>query len=101
MPLFNNKSLIYQKLFIDVPTIKWPNLTTIRKEPIVHRQLIDQLNSFMNEILEKPGLLTAPFLIDFLEWKNHNNDLTIYKPILRYNSNFDEMYSNICVLICF
>jgi len=52
----------------------------------------------MNEILEKPGLLTAPFLIDFLELKNHNNDLTIYKPILRYDSNFDEMYSNnLCI----
>ena len=95
---FSDLYLIYQKLFLDVPTIKWPNLTTIRKEPIVHRQLIDQLNSFMNEILEKPGLLTAPFLIDFLELKNHNNDLTIYKPILRYDSNFDEMHSNnLCI----
>ena len=67
-------------------------------KPIIHRQLINQLNSFMNEILEKPGLITAPFLIDFLELKNHNNDLTIYKPILRYDSNFDEMYSNnLCI----
>ena len=95
---FSDLYLIYQKLFLDVPIIKWPNLSTIRKEPIIHRQLINQLNSFMNEILEKPGLLTAPFLIDFLELKNHNNDLTIYKPILRYDSNFDEMYSNnLCI----
>ena len=37
---FSDLYLIYQKLFLDVPTIKWPNLTTIRKEPIIHRQLI-------------------------------------------------------------
>jgi hypothetical protein len=61
---------------------------------VLHRQLISQLNSFLYSILIKPGLLTPPFLIEFLELQNHNNDLTIYKPILRYDSNFDEMYSN-------
>ena len=91
---FSDLYLIYQKLYLDVPIIKWPNLSTIRKEPIVHRQLITQLNSFINEILEKPGLLTAPFLLEFLELQNHHTDLIIYKPILRYDSNFDEMYSN-------
>jgi hypothetical protein len=91
---FSDLYLIYQKLYLDVPIIKWPNLSTIRKEPIVHRQLITQLNSFINEILEKPGLLTAPFLLEFLELQNHHTDLTIYKPILRYDSNFDEIYSN-------
>ena len=60
----------------------------------MHRQLINQLNSFLNEILEKPGLLTSPFLIEFLELQNHHNDLTIYKPLLRYDSNLDEIYSN-------
>ena len=63
---FSDLYLIYQKLYLDVPIIKWPNLSTIRKEPIVHRQLITQLNSFINEILGKPGLLTAPFLLEFL-----------------------------------
>ena len=86
--------LIYKKLYLDVPIIKWPNLSTIRKEPIIHRQLITQLNSFINEILQKPGLITPPFLVTFLELQNHNNDLTIYKPVLRYDSNFDEMNSN-------
>ena len=91
---FNDLYLIYQKLFLDVPCIKWPNTANIRKEPIIHRQLINQLNSFLNNLLEKPGLLTSPFLIEFLELQNHHNDLTIYKPLLRYDSNLDEMYSN-------
>ena len=91
---FSDLYLIYQKLFLDVPSIKWPNTANIRKEPILHRQLINQLNSFINKLLEKPGLLTSPFLIEFLELKNHHNDLTIYKPLLRYDSNLDEMYSN-------
>ena len=91
---FSDLYLIYQKLFLDSPTIKWPNISNIRNEPVLHRQLISQLNSFLNSILIKPGLLTPPFLIEFLELQNHNNDLTIYKPILRYDSNFDEMYSN-------
>jgi len=91
---FSDLYLIYQKLFLDVPNIKWPNTTNIRNEPILHRQLINQLNSFLNEILEKPGLLTSPFLIEFLELQNHHNDLTIYKPLLRYDSNLDEIYSN-------
>ena len=91
---FSDLYLIYQKLFLDVPCIKWPNTTNIRKEPILHRQLINQLNSFINNLLEKPGLLTSPFLIEFLELQNHHNDLTIYKPFLRYDSNSDDMYSN-------
>ena len=91
---FSDLYLIYQKLFLDVPCIKWPNTTNIRKEPILHRQLINQLNSFINNLLVKPGLLTSPFLIEFLELQNHHNDLTIYKPFLRYDSNSDDMYSN-------
>ena len=91
---FSDLYLIYQKLFLDSPAIRWPNVSNIRNEPVLHRQLISQLNSFLNSILIKPGLLTPPFLIEFLELQNHNNDLAIYKPILRYDSNFDEMYSN-------
>ena len=91
---FSDLYLIYQKLFLDAPCIKWPNTTNIRKEPILHRQLINQLNSFINNLLEKPGLLTSPFLIEFLELQNHHNDLAIYKPFLRYDSNSDDMYSN-------
>ena len=91
---FKDLYLIYQKLYLDVPIIKWPNTSTIRKEPIIHRQLISQFNSFINDILNKPGLITPPFLVEFLELKNHHNDLTIYKPILRYDSYLDQMYSN-------
>ena len=91
---FSDLYLIYQKLFLDSPKIKWPHVSNIRNEPVLHRQLISQLNSFLYSILIKPGLLTPPFLIEFLELQNHNNDLAIYKPILRYDSNFDEMYSN-------
>ena len=91
---FSDLYLIYQKLFLDVPIIKWPNLSNIRKEPIIHRQLINEFNNYIKELLTKPGLITAPFLIEFLELQNHQYDLTIYKPILRYDSNLDEMYSN-------
>ena len=95
---FNDLYLIYQKLFLDVPTIIWTNSKTIRKEPIVHRQLISQLNSFINDILKKPALLTSSFIIDFLELQNHYNDIIIYKPLLRYDSNCDEMYNNnLCI----
>ena len=95
---FNDLYLIYQKLFLDVPTIIWTNSKTIRKEPIVHRQLISQLNSFINDILKKPALLTSSFIIDFLELQNHFNDINIYKPLLRYDSNYDEMYNNhLCI----
>ena len=45
---FNDLYLIYQKLFLDVPTINWTNSKTIIKEPIIHRQLISQLNDFIN-----------------------------------------------------
>ena len=90
--------MIYQKLFLDVPTISWTNSKTIMKEPIIHRQLISQLHSFMNDILKKPALLTSSFIVDFLELQNHFNDITIYKPLLRYDSNYDEMYTNnLCI----
>ena len=91
---FKNLYLIYKKLFLDAPYISWPDTTKLIKEPIIHRQLISDLDKYMNEILEKPGLLTPQFLVEFLELKNHYYDLTIYKPLLRYDSNSDEMYSN-------
>ena len=95
---FHDLYLIYQKLFLDVPTITWTNSKTIRKEPIVHRQLINEMNSFINEIIKKPGLLTSSFLVDFLELQNHFSDIIIYKPLLRYDSNYDEIYSNnLCI----
>ena len=95
---FNDLYLIFQKLFLDIPIIIWTNSKTIRKEPIVHRQLISQLNSFINSLLKKPALLTSSFIIDFLELQNHFNDIIIYKPLLRYDSNYDEMYNNnLCI----
>ena len=95
---FNDLYVIYQKLFLDVPTINWTNSKTIMKEPIIHRQLISQLHSFMNDILKKPALLTSSFIVEFLELQNHFNDILIYKPLLRYDSNYDEMYTNnLCI----
>ena len=91
---FNDLYLIYKKLYLEVPSINWISSKTIIKEPIIHRQLISQLNSFMNDIIKKPGLLTSSFIIEFLELQNHFNDISIYKPLLRYDSNCDEMYSN-------
>ena len=95
---FNDLYLIYQKLFLEVPTIFWTNSKTIRKEPIIHRQLISQLNSFINGILKKPALLTSSFIVEFLELQNHFSDISVYKPLLRYDSNCDEMYTNnLCI----
>ncbi len=95
---FNDLYLIYQKLFLDVPTIKWTNSKTIIKEPILHRELISQLHNFVNDLLKKPALLSSQFLVDFLELQNHFSDIGIYKPLLRYDSNYDDMYSNnLCI----
>ena len=91
---FNDLYLIYRKLYLEVPIINWSSSKTIFKEPIIHRQLISQLDSFMNEIIKKPALLTSSFIVEFLELQNHFNDISIYKPLLRYDSNFDEIYSN-------
>ena len=91
---FKDLYIIYQKLFLEVPIIAWTNSTTIIKEPIVHRQLISELNSFMNDIIKRPALLTSSYIVDFLELQNHFNDIKIYKPLLRYDSNYDEMYNN-------
>ena len=100
---FNDLYLIYRKLFLEVPVISWTNSKTIIKEPIIHRQLISQLDSFVNDILKRPALLTSSFIIEFLELQNHFSDISIYKPLLRYDSNYDEMYSNnLCInTICF
>ena len=95
---FNDLYTIYHKLFLEVPFISWGYSKNIRNEPIVHRDLIKQLNSFINELLKKPSLLTSSFLVEFLELQNHFNDILIYKPLLRYDSNYDEMYSNnLCI----
>ena len=95
---FNDLYIIYHKLFLEVPFISWSYSKTIRTEPIVHRELIKQLNTFINELLKKPSLLTSSFLVEFLELQNHFSDILIYKPLLRYDSNYDEMYSNnLCI----
>ena len=95
---FNDLYTIYRKLFLEVPYISWGYSKTIRTEPIAHRDLIKQLNSFINELLKKPSLLTSSFLVEFLELQNHFSDILIYKPLLRYDSNYDEMYSsNLCI----
>ena len=95
---FNDLYTIYHKLFLEVPFISWSHSKTIRTEPIVHRELIQQLNTFINELLKKPSLLTSSFLVEFLELQNHFSDILIYKPLLRYDSNYDEMYSNnLCI----
>jgi len=97
---FNDLYVIYQKLYLDVPIINWTNSKTIIKEPIVHRQLISELHSFVNDILKKPALLTSSFIVEFLELQNHFNDISIYKPLLRYDSNYDEMYTNNLCINC-
>ena len=44
---FNDLYIIYHKLFLEVPFISWSYSKTIRTEPIVHRELIKQLNTFI------------------------------------------------------
>ena len=52
----------------------------------------------INDLLKKPALLSSQFLIEFLELQNHFSDIGIYKPLLRYDSNYDDMYSNnLCI----
>ena len=45
----------------------------------------DYLNEYLNEIINRPDLLTSPYAIHFLKLENHFPDIDVYKPMTLYD----------------
>ena len=89
---FYNLYLVYKKFFLDIPDINFGKYSpNIVEKPIEHRELISKLNLFINGIIKKPALITSCYVINFLKLENHFPDISIYKPLLLYDSKEDQM----------
>ena len=87
---FYDLYLVYKKYFLDIPDINFGKFSPkIIEQPLVHRELISKLNLFINSIIKKPALITSCYIIKFLKLENHFNDISIYKPLLLYDSKED------------
>ena len=93
---FHNLYLVYQKFFLNVPQIDFSKFSPkIVNQPLVHREFIKKLNLFINNIIKKPALVTSPYIINFLKLQNHFDDISLYKPLLLYDSDDDRMNESI------
>ena len=93
---FQDLYLLYQKFYLDVPEINFGKFSPkIVNQPLIHREFISKLNSFINNIIKKPALITTPYIINFLKLENHFKDISIYKPLLLYDSTDNRMNENI------
>jgi len=93
---FNNLYLVYQKFFLNVPQIDFSKFSPkIVNQPLVHREFIKKLNLFINNIIKKPALVTSPYIINFLKLQNHLDDISLYKPLLLYDSDDDRMNESV------
>ena len=93
---FNNLYLVYQKFFLNVPQIDFSKFSPkIVNQPLVHREFIKKLNLFINNIIKKPALVTSPYIINFLKLQNHFDDISLYKPLLLYDSDDDRMNESV------
>ena len=87
---FYDLYLVYKKYFLDIPDINFGKFShKIIEQPLVHKELISKLNSFINSIIKKPALITSIYIINFLKLQNHFSDILIYKPFLLYDSKND------------
>ena len=87
---FYDLYLVYKKYFLDIPDINFGKFSPkIIEQPLVHRELISKLNLFINSIIKKPALITSCYINKFLKLENHFNDISIYKPLLLYDSKED------------
>ena len=50
---------------------------------------------FINNIIKKPALVTSPYIINFLKLQNHLDDISLYKPLLLYDSDDDRMNESV------
>ena len=92
---FQDLYLVYHKFFLDVPEINFGKFSPkIVNQPLIHREFISQLNSFINNIIKKPALITSVYIINFLKLQNHFDDILLYKPLLLYDSTDDKMNEN-------
>ena len=88
---FSDLYLIYSKYFINVSKIDFGKFKPeIVNQPLVHRKLISKLNIFINEIIKKPALISSRYLIKFLKLENHYKDISLYSPILLYDSHSND-----------
>ena len=92
---FMDLYLVYRKFFLDTPEINFGNFSPkIIKQPLIHREFISKLNAFINNIIKRPALITTPYIINFLKLKNHFDDISLYKPLLLYDSTNDVLTEN-------
>ena len=93
---FNDLYLVYQKYFLNVPQIDFGKFSPkIVNQPLIHRELIQKLNLFINNVIKKPALITSPYIINFLKLQNHFNDILLYKPLLLYDSSDERMNESV------
>ena len=93
---FYDLYLVLYKFFLDVPEINFGKFSPkIVNQPLLHRELIAKLNLFINSIIKRPALITSVYVIKFLNLKNHFDDLSLYKPLLLYDSSDERMNESI------
>ena len=93
---FHDLYLVYKKFFLNVPEINFDKFSPkIVNQPLIHREFISKLNLFINNIIKKPALITSCYIIKFLQLQNHFEDISIYKPLLLYDSNDDRMNESV------
>ena len=89
---FYNLYLVYHKFFLDVPEINFGKISPkIVNQPLLHKELINKLNLFINNIIKRPALITSCYIINFLNLQNHFDDILLYKPLLLYDSSDERM----------
>ena len=87
---FYDLYLVFKKYFLNIPDIDFGKFSPkIVEQPLVHREFISKLNLFINSIIKKPALITSIYVIKFLKLENHFSDISIYKPLLLYDSKED------------
>ena len=93
---FRDLYLVYHKFFLDVPEINFDKFSTkIVNQPLIHKDFISQLNLFINAIIKKPALITSCYAIKFLKLQNHFDDISLYQPLLLYDSTDDKMNESV------
>jgi hypothetical protein len=93
---FKDLYLVFHKFFLDVPEINFDKFSTkIVNQPLIHKDFISQLNLFINAIIKKPALITSCYAIKFLKLQNHFDDISLYQPLLLYDSTDDRMNESV------
>ena len=93
---FKDLYMVYNKFFLDVPEINFDKFSPkIVNQPLIHKDFISQLNVFINAIIKKPALITSCYVIKFLKLENHFSDISLYQPLLLYDSTDDRMNESV------